>query len=112
MLEEILLKKKVNKIKGVMMTGLEEIKTCQNNKISLINEKKLGILISEEEKMRNLYYINYNNEQSLPVLLIIAITNKKKVLKDIFDEKELDRSYIRGSLFIIYNYIIKMNFID
>ena len=100
MLEEILLKKKVNKIKGLMLTGLEEIKTCQNNKISLIKDKKLGILISGEEKLRNLYYINYNSEQDLLVLLIITITNKKKIWKDVFDE-ELDCSYIRGSLFTI-----------
>ena len=93
------------------MTGIEEIKTCQNNKISIINEKKLGILMSEEERLRNLYNIYYFIEQPQPILLIIAKINKKKVWGEIFAE-EFDCSYIRGFLLKKNNNIITMNFID
>ena len=98
MSEETILKKKVNKIKGRMMTGKEEIKTCHNNKISLMKEIKLRIVISEEGRMKHLYYVYYNGEQDLPLLLIITITSKKKVLLELLYEK-VDCSYIRGSLF-------------
>ena len=111
MSEETILKKKVNKIKGRMLTGKEEIKTYQNNKISLMKEEKLRILISEEGRMRHLYYVYYDGEQDLPLLLIITITSKKKVLLELLYEK-VDCSYIRGSLFIRLKNIIKMNFID